>query len=45
MAIDVVILLTSLFFVDWQLILVSILGAIILNSIILLNHKSSRYVA
>ncbi|MEG0406716.1 MAG: YitT family protein, partial [Acinetobacter sp.] len=36
MAIDVVILLTSLFFVDWQLILVSILGAIILNSIILL---------
>ncbi len=45
MAVDVVILLTSLFFVDWQLILVSILGAIILNSIILLNHKSSRYVA
>ncbi|MCH7309769.1 YitT family protein [Acinetobacter sp. ANC 4805] len=45
MAVDVVILLTSLFFVDWQLILVSILGVIILNSIILLNHKSSRYVA
>ena len=45
MAIDVVILLTALFFVDWQLILVSILGVIILNSIILLNHKSSRYVA
>ena len=45
MGIDVTILLVSLFFVDWKLILISILGAVILNSIILLNHKSSRYVA
>lgn len=45
MGIDVSILLVSLFFVDWKLILVSIFGAIILNSIILLNHKNSRYVA
>ncbi|NIE96352.1 YitT family protein [Acinetobacter sp. C26M] len=45
MGIDVVILLTSLLFVDWKLILVSIFGVIILNSIILLNHKTTRYVA
>ena len=45
MGIDVTILLVSLFFIDWKLILISILGAVILNSIILLNHKSSRYVA
>ena len=45
MAIDVIILLTSLLFVDWKLILVSIFGVIILNSIILLNHKTTRYVA
>ncbi|EOR10407.1 YitT family protein [Acinetobacter genomosp. 15BJ] len=45
MGIDVVILLTSLLFVDWKLILVSIFGVIILNSIILLNHKNTRYVA
>ena len=34
-----------LFFVDWKLVLISILGAVILNLIILLNHKNSRYVA
>ena len=45
MGIDVAILLISLFFVDWKLILISILGAVILNSIILLNHKTNRYVA
>ena len=45
MGIDVAILLVSLFFVDWTLILISIFGAVILNSIILLNHKTSRYVA
>ncbi|ENU21579.1 hypothetical protein F993_03500 [Acinetobacter proteolyticus] len=45
MGIDVVILLTSLLFVDWKLILISIFGVIILNSIILLNHKTTRYVA
>ena len=45
MGIDVAILLTSLFFVDWKLVLISILGAVILNLIILLNHKNSRYVA
>lgn len=45
LGIDMVILLTSLLFVDWKLILVSIMGVIILNSIILLNHKSTRYIA
>lgn len=45
LGIDMAILLTSLLFVDWKLILVSIMGVIILNSIILLNHKSTRYIA
>lgn len=45
MGIDIAILLISLFFVEWKLILISILGAVILNSIILLNHKNSRYIA
>ncbi|MCH7313844.1 YitT family protein [Acinetobacter sp. ANC 3882] len=45
LGIDLIILLASLFFVDWKLILISILGVIILNSIVLLNHKSSRYMA
>ena len=45
MGIDVAILLASLFYVDWKLILFSILGAVILNLIILLNHKTSRYIA
>ncbi|WP_151730526.1 YitT family protein [Acinetobacter junii] len=45
MGIDVVILLASLFYVDWKLVLFSILGAVILNLIILLNHKTSRYIA
>ncbi|MCJ0829461.1 YitT family protein [Acinetobacter sp. NIPH1876] len=45
LGIDLAILLASLFFVDWRLILISILGVIILNSIVLLNHKSTRYVA
>ncbi|EPF94527.1 membrane protein [Acinetobacter gyllenbergii] len=45
LGIDLAILLASLFFVDWKLILISILGVIILNSIVLLNHKSTRYVA
>ncbi|MGA6137524.1 YitT family protein [Acinetobacter dispersus] len=45
LGIDLIILLASLFFVDWKLILISILGVIILNSIVLLNHKTTRYVA
>ena len=45
MGIDVAILLASLFYVDWKLVLFSILGAVILNLIILLNHKTSRYIA
>lgn len=45
LGIDMAILLTSLLFVDWKLILVSIMGVIILNSIILLNHKTTRYIA
>ncbi|ENX09323.1 YitT family protein [Acinetobacter courvalinii] len=45
LGIDLAILLTSLLFVDWKLILVSIMGVVILNSIILLNHKTTRYIA
>ncbi|ENX35918.1 hypothetical protein F889_00617 [Acinetobacter colistiniresistens] len=45
LGLDIAILSTSLLFVDWKLILISILGVIILNSIILLNHKTTRYVA
>ncbi|UUM28256.1 YitT family protein [Acinetobacter colistiniresistens] len=45
LGLDMAILFTSLLFVDWKLILISILGVIILNSIILLNHKTTRYVA
>jgi len=45
LGIDLIILLASLLFVDWKLILISILGVIILNSIVLLNHKTTRYVA
>lgn len=45
MGIDITILLSASFFVEGKLILISILGAVILNSIILLNHKNSRYVA
>ncbi|ENX18451.1 hypothetical protein F895_00066 [Acinetobacter sp. CIP 64.2] len=45
LGLDMAILSTSLLFVDWKLILISILGVIILNSIILLNHKTTRYVA
>ena len=45
LVIDLIFLLASLFFVDLKLILISILGVIILNSIVLLNHKTTRYVA
>ena len=45
MGTDVTILCVSLLYVDWKLIGISILGAVILNLIVLLNHKNSRYVA
>lgn len=45
MGIDVCILLASLPFVDWTLLVISILGAIILNLILALNHRPDRYIA
>jgi len=45
LGIDMAILITSLLFVDWKLILISIMGVVILNSIILQNHKTTRYIA
>lgn len=45
MGVDLSILIASSFFVEWHLLAISILGAIILNFIIAMNHKSSRYIA
>ncbi len=45
MAMDVTVLIASFAFVNWQLLLISILGAIILNMIIATNHRTDRYVA
>ncbi len=45
MAMDVSVLIASFAFVNWQLLLISILGAIILNMIITANHRPDRYVA
>ncbi|MBS9783564.1 MAG: YitT family protein [Pasteurella sp.] len=45
MAMDVSVLIASFAFVNWQLLLISILGAVILNMIIATNHRTDRYVA
>lgn len=45
MGIDISILAASAFFVDWHLLGISIIGAIVLNFIIAMNHKPSRYIA
>ncbi|MCF8999499.1 YitT family protein [Acinetobacter nectaris] len=45
MGIDISILAASAFFVGWHVLGVSILGAVILNFIIAMNHKPSRYIA
>lgn len=45
MGIDLSILIASAFFVEWHLLAISILGAIVLNFVIAMNHKSSRYIA
>ncbi|MCZ2722724.1 YitT family protein [Marinomonas sp. 15G1-11] len=43
MCVDSAVIFLSVFTVDWILIVVSILGAIALNSIIAVNHKPGRY--
>jgi len=45
MAVDVVIVLSSLMLVSIPLLLASICGAVILNFIIALNHRPNRYIA
>lgn len=45
MAVDVVIVLSSLMLVSVPLLLASICGAVILNFIIALNHRPNRYLA
>ncbi|NDP60774.1 MAG: YitT family protein, partial [Oxalobacteraceae bacterium] len=43
MAIDVVIVLASLLVVNLTALLASILGAVALNLVIMLNHRPGRY--
>ncbi|MCW2483585.1 YitT family protein, partial [Candidatus Symbiopectobacterium sp. NZEC135] len=43
MALDVVIVLASLFVVSIPMLVVSVLGAVILNLIIAMNHRPGRY--
>lgn len=43
MGVDCMILMCSFFVVSWQLLLLSIIGAIALNMVITLNHKPGRY--
>ena len=43
LAVDSTILLTALFFIEWHLVLISILAAICLNMVISLNHRPERY--
>lgn len=45
MFLDVLILLASLTVVSFKIVLISILGAIILNLAIMLNHRPGRYMA
>lgn len=43
LGIDVIIMLTSLLFISWQNMLYSLLGAVVMNVIIAINHKPGRY--
>lgn len=45
MAVDCVVLILAIFIVDWQAILLSIVGAISYNLILVINHKPGRYSA
>lgn len=45
MAVDCVVLFLAIFIVDWQAILLSIVGAISYNLILVINHKPGRYSA
>ena len=45
MFVDICILIASAFFVDFNLLMISIMGAVVLNMIIAMNHRKDRYVA
>ena len=45
MFVDISILIASAFFVDLNLLIISIMGAVVLNLIIAMNHRKDRYVA
>lgn len=44
MGLDLCILVASMAFISFQLLIISIIGAIILNAILTLNHRPDRYV-
>jgi uncharacterized membrane-anchored protein YitT (DUF2179 family) len=43
LTVDSCILLSALFFIEWPLVLISILAAFCLNMVISLNHRPERY--
>ena len=45
MVVDVVVLLASLAWVQWPVLIGSIAGALVLNAIIAMNHRPNRYLA
>ena len=44
LSVDTVILLSSLFVLDWKLVLMSVLAAFCLNMVLSLNHRPERYI-
>ncbi len=44
LSVDTVILLLSLFVLDWKLVLMSVLAAFCLNMVLSLNHRPERYI-
>lgn len=45
LSVDTVILLSALAFIDWPLVMISVLAAVCLNMVISLNHRPERYIA
>ncbi len=44
LGVDLVILVVSLFYLDWTNVALSVAGAAVLNLIIAINHRPGRYV-
>jgi len=45
MAIDSLIVLGALFIADWQRVALSVVGAVVLNLALAINHRPGRYMA